>query len=165
VIAWAASHGHRWAFSVSNASAVYTSFRAILAKAATMIVLTEGDIIRTDAEALVNTVNCVGHMGRGIAAQSKRAFPRNFAVYHAACKRGEVQPGAMFIFETGALGNPRSSSTSRQRDTGAGRAALWISSRGFRHLFAMCDVLASSQLPCHRSDVVLVVLIGASFVR
>lgn len=68
-----------------------------------MIEYKTGDIISEDAEALVNTVNCVGAMGRGIALQFKKAFPKNFASYAAACKRGEVQPGRMHIFETGQL--------------------------------------------------------------
>ncbi|WP_437486681.1 macro domain-containing protein [Sorangium sp. So ce1014] len=72
-----------------------------------MIELTRGDILRAEAEALVNTVNCVGFMGRGIALQFKHAFPRNFAEYVAACKRGEVQPGRMLVVETGQLTSPR----------------------------------------------------------
>ncbi|MDR0966385.1 MAG: macro domain-containing protein [Myxococcales bacterium] len=68
---------------------------------------TQGDILNADAEAIVNTVNCVGFMGRGIAAQFKRAYPANFKAYEAACKRREVVPGKMFIFETGQLTNPR----------------------------------------------------------
>jgi O-acetyl-ADP-ribose deacetylase (regulator of RNase III) len=67
----------------------------------------EGDILRADAEALVNTVNCVGIMGRGIALQFKRAYPANFKAYAAACKREEVRPGRMFVFDTGELTNPR----------------------------------------------------------
>lgn len=66
-----------------------------------------GDILNEDAEALVNTVNCVGVMGRGIALQFKNAFPENFRAYAAACDRGEVQPGRMLVFETRQLGNPR----------------------------------------------------------
>ena len=46
-------------------------------------------------------------MGRGIALQFKKAFPENFRVYAKACERGEVQPGRMFVFETGGLTNPR----------------------------------------------------------
>jgi O-acetyl-ADP-ribose deacetylase (regulator of RNase III) len=46
-------------------------------------------------------------MGRGIAAQFKRAFPKNFSVYEAACKRHEVQPGRMLVVETGQLAAPR----------------------------------------------------------
>lgn len=72
-----------------------------------MIEFTTGDILKADAEALVNTVNCVGVMGRGIAAQFKRAFPDNYKAYKAACKREEVQPGRMFVFETGRETNPR----------------------------------------------------------
>ena len=72
-----------------------------------MIELTSGDILKDDAEAIVNTVNCVGIMGRGIALQFKNAWPENFKAYEAACLREEVQPGRMFIFETGQLTNPR----------------------------------------------------------
>lgn len=66
-----------------------------------------GDILAEDAEALVNSVNCVGVMGRGIALQFKQAFPDNYNAYADACKRNEVQPGRMFVFETGQLTNPR----------------------------------------------------------
>lgn len=69
--------------------------------------LTRGDLLQADAEAIVNTVNCVGFMGRGIAAQFKRRFPENFRVYAAACKRQEVAPGKMLVFATGQLTNPR----------------------------------------------------------
>lgn len=68
---------------------------------------TTGDILSVDAEAIVNTVNCVGFMGRGIAAQFKRAYPENFRVYEAACRRREVVPGKMLVFETRRLTNPR----------------------------------------------------------
>ncbi|HOU53597.1 MAG TPA: macro domain-containing protein [Myxococcota bacterium] len=66
-----------------------------------------GNILDADAEALVNSVNCVGVMGRGIARQFKEAWPDNFRAYADACRRGEVQPGRMFVFETGRLTNPR----------------------------------------------------------
>lgn len=72
-----------------------------------MIEPSKGDIFKADAEALVNTVNCVGFMGRGIAAQFKRAFPKNFTAYAAACKRGEVQPGRMLTVATEQLVGPR----------------------------------------------------------
>ena len=68
-----------------------------------MIECKQGDILRADVEALVNTVNCVGVMGRGIALQFKKAFPQNFKAYATACKNEEVQPGRMFVFETGQL--------------------------------------------------------------
>ena len=72
-----------------------------------MIRVKTGDILAEDAEALVNTVNCVGVMGRGIALQFKKAFPENFSAYAEACERGEVRPGRMFVFETLQLTNPR----------------------------------------------------------
>lgn len=72
-----------------------------------MIVHTTGDVLAADAEAIVNTVNCVGVMGRGIALQFKRAWPDNFKAYADACRREEVRPGRMFIFETGRLTNPK----------------------------------------------------------
>jgi O-acetyl-ADP-ribose deacetylase (regulator of RNase III) len=67
----------------------------------------QGDLLKTDVEALVNTVNCVGVMGRGIALQFKQAFPENYKAYKTACERGEVQPGRMFITERTGLGLPR----------------------------------------------------------
>ena len=72
-----------------------------------MIAYKSGDILAEEADALVNTVNCVGYMGRGIALQFKHAWPDNFRAYAAACRRKEVQPGRMFVFETGRLTPPR----------------------------------------------------------
>jgi O-acetyl-ADP-ribose deacetylase (regulator of RNase III) len=72
-----------------------------------MIHITKGDVLSADVEALVNTVNCVGISGRGISLQFRKTFPENFKAYEATCKRREVQPGRMFVFETGRLTNPR----------------------------------------------------------
>lgn len=72
-----------------------------------MIEFQRGDILAADAEALVNTVNCVGVMGRGIALQVKNAFPGNYTAYEIACRAGDVQPGKMFVYETGQFTNPR----------------------------------------------------------
>ena len=72
-----------------------------------MIELKNGDIFGEDVEALVNSVNCVGVMGRGIALQFKNVFPENFKAYADACKRGEVRPGRMFVYESGKMTNPR----------------------------------------------------------
>ena len=58
-----------------------------------MIQDARGNLLEADAEALVNTVNCVGYMGKGIALQFKQAFPANFRAYEQAVKREEVQPG------------------------------------------------------------------------
>lgn len=72
-----------------------------------MIEFRTGNILKAEAEALVNSVNCVGVMGRGVALQFKQAWPENFRAYAAACRRGEVQPGKMLVFETGRLTHPR----------------------------------------------------------
>jgi O-acetyl-ADP-ribose deacetylase (regulator of RNase III) len=111
-----------------------------------MLSYTTGDILKSDAEALVNTVNCVGIMGRGIALQFKNAFPANFKAYVAACKRDAVQPGKMFVFETGTLTLPKYivnfptkrhwRGNSRMEDIEAGLEALVeeIRSRGIRSI-------------------------------
>lgn len=72
-----------------------------------MISFTTGDILKSNAQALVNTVNCVGVMGRGIALQFKNAFSDNFEAYARACEAHEVEPGRMFVFERRRLDNPR----------------------------------------------------------
>ena len=111
-----------------------------------MIEYTTGDILRSDAEALVNTVNCVGVMGRGIALQFKNLFPANFKAYAAACKRQEVRPGRMFVFDIGQLTLPRYiinfptkrhwRGKSRMEDIESGLAALveTIRERGIRSI-------------------------------
>jgi O-acetyl-ADP-ribose deacetylase (regulator of RNase III) len=71
-----------------------------------MIESTSGDILHENAEALVNPVNCFGVMGKGVALQFKQAFPANFKEYAAACRRGEVEPGKMFMHKTERGANP-----------------------------------------------------------
>ena len=72
-----------------------------------MIEITRGNLLEAKAEALVNTVNCVGHMGKGIALQFKKAFPENSKKYERACRAKEVRPGRMFVFETGSIFSPK----------------------------------------------------------
>jgi O-acetyl-ADP-ribose deacetylase (regulator of RNase III) len=72
-----------------------------------MIQLHHGDILKADAEALVNTVNCVGIMGRGIALQFRKAFPENYEVYRQLCDKGKLQPGMMLVHDLHRLMNPR----------------------------------------------------------
>ena len=62
-----------------------------------MITFTKGDLFESRAEALVNAVNCVGVMGKGIALQFKQRFPENFSLYADACLFREVQIGKMFV--------------------------------------------------------------------
>jgi len=72
-----------------------------------MIEYTYGNLLEADAEALVNTVNTVGVMGKGIALQFKKAFRKNHEAYVKACKKGDVTLGEMFVFQTGELVGPR----------------------------------------------------------
>lgn len=60
-----------------------------------MISYTTGDLLLSDADALVNTVNCEGYMGKGIAYQFKKRYPQNFAEYRAACQDGWLRPGKL----------------------------------------------------------------------
>lgn len=72
-----------------------------------MIHSATGDILRANVDAVVNTVNTVGVMGKGLALQFKRRYPDNFKAYKQACDSGEVEIGRMFVTETGELSGPR----------------------------------------------------------
>jgi O-acetyl-ADP-ribose deacetylase (regulator of RNase III) len=72
-----------------------------------MIVEGRGNLLTAEVAALVNTVNTVGVMGKGIALQFKRAFPANYAAYRAACDQGRLQPGTMFVFDQAFMGPRR----------------------------------------------------------
>jgi O-acetyl-ADP-ribose deacetylase (regulator of RNase III) len=80
---------------------------ALLPRDGRMIETRHGNILEADAEALVNTVNCVGVMGKGLALQFKHAFPANSKAYEVACRVREVVAGKMFIFDNGKLEIPR----------------------------------------------------------
>lgn len=66
----------------------------------------QGNLLESKAEALVNSVNTVGVMGKGIALMFKEAFPENFRVYEEACKQKDVRVGRMFVTENQALEGP-----------------------------------------------------------
>jgi O-acetyl-ADP-ribose deacetylase (regulator of RNase III) len=66
-----------------------------------------GNLLTQDVDALVNTVNTEGIMGKGIALQFKKAWPAMFKAYEAACKRGDVTLGRMHVWEPGSLPGPR----------------------------------------------------------
>lgn len=72
-----------------------------------MISYTQGNLLDAPVDALVNTVNTVGVMGKGIALMFKERYPQNMTAYAKACKRGEVVTGKMFVTETGELLGPR----------------------------------------------------------
>jgi O-acetyl-ADP-ribose deacetylase (regulator of RNase III) len=69
-----------------------------------MMKFTQGNLLAAPVEALVNTVNTVGIMGRGIALQFKQAYPPMFRAYERACKAGEVKLGQVLVFDLGGLG-------------------------------------------------------------
>jgi O-acetyl-ADP-ribose deacetylase (regulator of RNase III)/uncharacterized protein YwgA len=62
-----------------------------------------GNLLEAQTEALVNTVNTVGVMGKGIALQFKERFPVNFKIYADACKKGEMQVGKMLVVKEHTL--------------------------------------------------------------
>lgn len=72
-----------------------------------MITEAHGDLLKADVDALVNTVNTVGVMGKGIALQFRRAYPEMFDAYARACREGTVQVGQMHIWPTDAMVGPR----------------------------------------------------------
>lgn len=67
-----------------------------------MIEFTTGNLMASRDAVLVNTVNSVGVMGKGIALQFKDEFPHNFEVYAQACRNGEVYPGKLLIVQDGS---------------------------------------------------------------
>ena len=62
-----------------------------------------GDIFNSETQTLVNTVNCVGIMGKGIAAEFKKRYPEMFDDYVARCQKGEVKPGVPYLFKSSSL--------------------------------------------------------------
>jgi O-acetyl-ADP-ribose deacetylase (regulator of RNase III) len=72
-----------------------------------MMKFLQGNLLDASTEALVNTVNTVGVMGKGIALMFKEAFPDNFREYHEAVNRKEVRIGHMYVTENRALAGPK----------------------------------------------------------
>lgn len=72
-----------------------------------MLTFTQGNLLEAKAEALVNTVNTVGVMGKGIALMFKEAYPKNFEEYEAACKANRLHVGSVFVTETNDMLGPR----------------------------------------------------------
>ncbi len=72
-----------------------------------MIKFVKGNLLEEDVEVLINTVNTVGVMGKGIALQFKQAFPDNFIAYQKACKNKSIVLGKIFVVPTHRLGNPK----------------------------------------------------------
>lgn len=73
-----------------------------------MIQFTQGDLLQSDAEALVNPVNTQGVMGKGLALQFRERYPDHYQVYRQACQAGTVRPGRMLVGDRGPeAGHPR----------------------------------------------------------
>jgi len=68
-----------------------------------MIKFRTGNILQSEAEALVNTVNTVGVMGKGIALAYKNEFPENYRIYREAYEKGDLRIGKMLLTQTGLL--------------------------------------------------------------
>jgi len=66
-----------------------------------------GNMLEADVQALVNTVNTVGVMGKGIALQFKEYFPMNFKIYASACKNGEMQIGRLLVVRENTIKGER----------------------------------------------------------
>lgn len=64
-----------------------------------MITIVKGNLLLDNAEALVNTVNTVGVMGKGIALQFREAFPHNYNIYRKVCKEGKLHIGDVLVVE------------------------------------------------------------------
>ena len=67
------------------------------------LIFEKGDLFSQPVEALVNTVNCVGVMGKGVALEFKRRWPENYKAYKRVCDAGELTPGRMFVFDRGQI--------------------------------------------------------------
>jgi len=94
----------------------------------------QGDLLDADVEALVNTVNCVGVMGKGIALQFKRRFPANFKSYASACARKEVQLGRMYVTTLDTMSGPRYIINFPTKNHWRGRSHLEYIEAGLRDL-------------------------------
>lgn len=103
---------------------------------------TQGDLLaQDDVDAIVNTVNCVGVMGKGIALQFKHKWPANFRAYEAACKAGQVRPGRMFVFDAGALARPHFVINFPTKDHWRGKSTLAFVRDGLADLVAQVQRL------------------------
>jgi len=71
-----------------------------------MITEVAGNLLDADVDALVNTVNTVGVMGKGLALQFRRAYPAMFDDYQRAATAGQLHLGQMHVWRTGAVTGP-----------------------------------------------------------
>ena len=101
------------------------------------ITLTRGDLLKQDdVDAIVNTVNCVGVMGKGIALQFRNKWPENYRIYETACKAKEIRPGRMFVFDSGGLVKPNFIINFPTKDHWRGKSNLKFIRAGMTDLVA-----------------------------
>ena len=106
------------------------------------VLITEGDLLKqTDVDAIVNTVNCVGVMGKGIALQFKKKWPANFKAYAAVCKAEELRPGNMHVFDAGALATPKFVINFPTKDHWRGKSRIEYIEDGLHDLVRVIDKL------------------------
>lgn len=104
------------------------------------VITLQGDLLKQlDVDAIVNTVNCVGVMGKGIALQFKKKWPGNFKLYAEACKAGLVQPGHMFIYDAGLLATPKFIINFPTKDHWRGRSHIEFIRDGLSDLIAQIE--------------------------
>jgi len=106
-----------------------------------MIELKRGNILKAKADALVNTVNCVGVMGRGIALQFKKEFPEMFKAYKSVCDRGELKPGKVLVYDLNRFEKPHFVINVPTKDHWRGKSRLEYVDAGLQALIAEIDRL------------------------
>jgi O-acetyl-ADP-ribose deacetylase (regulator of RNase III) len=107
------------------------------------IKIVRGDLLRQDdVDAIVNTVNCVGVMGKGIALQFRNKWPENNRAYQAACKAKQVRLGRMFVFDSGGLVKPNYIINFPTKDHWRGKSSLQSIRDGLKDLIAQVKRLA-----------------------
>jgi O-acetyl-ADP-ribose deacetylase (regulator of RNase III) len=106
------------------------------------IQLSHGDLLKQhDVDAIVNTVNCVGVMGKGIALQFKNKWPDNYAAYRAACENKQVRIGRMFVFDAGPYAQPHYIINFPTKDHWKGKSRLEYIREGLVDLVAQIKAL------------------------
>ena len=118
----------------------------------TMFTEATGNMLEAEVDALVNTVNTVGVMGKGIALQFKNAFPDNYEAYRRACEDEAVRLGEMFVFETRVPGGHAGSSTSPPSSIGAPDPGCTTSHQGSTLSARRSASTRSGRSPSHPSD-------------
>ena len=101
--------GERWGNSTKASDKVSQRHgnQSVPRPVLSMITFAQGNLLQADAEAVVNAVNTVGIMGKGIALMFKERFPENFKAYEKACENQEVRIGKMFVSENREFFGPK----------------------------------------------------------